>query len=74
MYLYNFIENTYAEIERIPKYIVNSDTSAVILPIFFFNHTSLLRRCTSVESCAYLYLLLLLLSSLVPIGINLRIS
>lgn len=43
---------------RVPKYILNSNRSAIILPIFFFNHTSLLRRCTSVENCAFMYVVL----------------
>lgn len=53
-----FVENTYSELMRIPEYIRNSNRSAVILPIFFFNHTSLLRRCTSIENCAFLYVVL----------------
>ena len=37
----------------LPQSIYENNRSAVILPIFFFNH--LLQYCDSVQSCAHLY-------------------
>ena len=49
------VANTYAELKALPSLITASNTSAVILPIFFFNHTTVLEHCNSVENCAFLY-------------------
>lgn len=46
--------NTYEEIKALPQFITASNTTAVILPIFFYNHTTVLQHCNSVEGCAHL--------------------
>lgn len=53
----SLVANTYDEIMRLPKHVIESERTAIILPIFFFNYTSVLRRCTSVENCAVVYTL-----------------
>ena len=45
--------NTYDELKKIPQTIVQSDSSAVILPIFFYRHDSIVKKCSGAESCAY---------------------
>ena len=49
------LANTYEEIRSLPSYVTDSNKTAVILPIFFFNHTTILRSCHTIESCAALY-------------------
>ena len=44
--------NVYYELTHLPQSIYENNRSAVILPIFFFNH--LLQYCDSVQSCAHL--------------------
>lgn len=50
----SFLANTYEEMKSLPSYITSSNTTAVILPVFFFNHTTVMRHCNSVETCAFL--------------------
>ncbi len=47
------IVNTYDELKKIPQTIIQSDSSAVILPIFFYRHDSIVKKCSGAESCAY---------------------
>ena len=47
--------NTYTSLHSLSSSLQNSNRAAVILPIFFFNHTSILQWCDSVEDCAALF-------------------
>ena len=50
---FSYVVNVYYELTHLPQSIYENNRSAVILPIFFFNH--LLQYCDSVQSCAHLY-------------------
>ena len=45
------VANAYNEFMHIPRFILESSTSAVIMPIFFYNHTVVLENCDSIEEC-----------------------
>ena len=47
------LANTYQELKSVPRSILQSRRSAVILPIFFYHHNRVLAHCSGVESCAY---------------------
>lgn len=49
------VVNAYDEFMRIPRFLLESYHSAVILPIFFYNHTVILNYCDSIEQCDELW-------------------
>ena len=51
----SFLANTYDELKKLPPFLQKSNETAIILPIFFYNHATIVSHCTSVENCAYLY-------------------
>ena len=48
------IANTYSEFQSLPDFVYASNTSAVILPLFFHDASAMLKHCASVETCALL--------------------
>ena len=57
-FAFEHIVNTYQEVLSLPQFIYQSNRSAVILPVFFYNGKQILNHCSTTESCAYLYWLL----------------
>ena len=57
MIAFSYSGNTYSSLHSLSSSLQNSTRAAVILPIFFFNHTSILQWCDSVEDCAALFIL-----------------
>lgn len=67
-FLLSDIVNTYQEVLSLPQFIYQSNRSAVILPVFFYNGKQILNHCSTTESCAYLYCLLFFALSVGQIG------
>ena len=55
IFAFEHIVNTYQEVLSLPQFIYQSNRSAVILPVFFYNGKQILNHCSTTESCAYLY-------------------
>ena len=43
--------NLYAELERLPDWLKQSDNSAIIIPLFFLNRDKILNYCSKLEDC-----------------------
>ena len=50
--------NTYEEVMSLPQFLYRSNRSAVILPVFFNKNSQVLEHCSTIESCAYLWVFL----------------